>query len=379
MYEPIITLSQKLQDSLRKIEEVRELIRMIPILEIVEGPIQHKALVETVYYTALIEGNPLNIRVAERLGKSQFPGGQIGRDEQEFVNIYKAMAFIRELADAPSVPIDEQVIKQIHAFVVRDIPGQGLPGVYKAKPNQIIDKATRQTIYLPPSPNDTPRLMSEFSTWLCQSPIAVHPMIFAGIAHLELVAIHPFDNGNGRTARTLADLILYRYGYKCRYLFSWVRELGIDIGTYHQKLGQVLGPTYGSNVDPTAWLEYFAESVAESLVQKKPELLRIQESFVNAYNRGEQRGLSKDQVQAIVYATTQGNVTTGIYMGATGLSRSTVVKRLNALVKAGIMRIEGKGRNVRYVLEPEELLSSKEQIPEGIQLPLETVESSVNN
>lgn len=375
MYEPNIKLTQRLQDNLKKIEEVRELIEGIPIIKIVEEPIRHEALVETVYYTALIEGNPLDIRDAERLGRSQLSGEQVrlfGMDEQELLNIYKAMSFIRGLADMSSVPIDEQVIKQIHAFLVRDIPSQGLPGVYKSKPNQIIDKATMQPIYLPPSPNDTPRLMSEFNTWLCQSPMAVHPMIFAGIAHLELVAIHPFDNGNGRTARALADLILYRNGYKCRYLFSWVRQLGIDMATYHQKLRQVLGPAYGTNVDPTAWLEYFAESVAESLLRKKPILLRIHKSFVNAYNRWEQKGLSKDQVEAIVYATIEGGVNTGVYMDATGLSRSTVVKRLNALVEAGIMRIEGKGRSVRYVLEPEALLSSKEQMPEGVQLPLKT-------
>jgi Fic family protein len=188
------------------------------------------------------------------------------------------------------------------------------------------------------------------SAWLTRRPLAVHPIIAAGIAHLELVAIHPFDNGNGRTARALADLLLYRYGYTFRYLFSWVRQVGIDMGTYHRKLRQVLGAEYGANVDPTVWLEYFAESVAKSLNERKPELLNLRNVFVEAYNIGEKKGLSRDQVQAFMYAAFYGYVTTGIYINATDLSRSTVVKRLTELVDAGIMRVEGKGRSVRYVL-----------------------------
>jgi Fic family protein len=371
MYEPNITLTERLQKSLGEIEEIRALIQMIPVLDIVEAPIQHRVLVETVYYTARIEGNPLNIQTAERLGRDRLSQKQLGSSEQEHINLYRAMAFIRGLADRHDVPIDEEVIKQIHAFVVRDIPSQGSPGVYKLKPNAIKDRLSGELIFLPPSPSDSVKLMSELSAWLRQGSIAINPVIFAGVAHLELVAIHPFDNGNGRTARALADLILYRYGYKCRYLFSWVRQAGIDMDTYHQKIRQVLGARYGANTDPTEWLEYFTESVAKSLVEKKSELLRIQKSFVNAYNLGEEKGLSRDQVQAIIYAATYGFVTTGVYMDATKLSRSTVVKRLNALIEMEIMRVEGKGRNVRYVLVSTEPLGIEGKQIEGVQLGLE--------
>ena len=351
MYEPNIRTPEKLINSLNEIEDVREILGTVPVLPIIEESIQRQALVETVHYTARIEGNPLDISVAKRLYEREELQPKAD-SEQELANLYRAMEFIRYIADDKSIPIDEEVIKQIHAYIVRDIPSQGSPGVYKLKPNEIKDRSSGGRIFLPPSPNDTPKLMSDLSAWLSQRRLAFHPVITAGIAHLELVAIHPFDNGNGRTARALADLVLCRNGYTFRHLFSWVRQVGIDIGTYHQKLRQALGPEYGANAEPTVWLEYFAESIAKSLAELKPDLLQIREAFINAYNTGAEAGISTDQVEAVVFAEWTGSVTTADYMRAKKISRSTVVKRLSELVQLGFLQVEGKGRSVKYVRPP---------------------------
>jgi len=351
MYEPNITTTEKLMNSLNGIEDIRDLLGTIPVLPIVEEPIQRQALVETVYYTARIEGNPLDIRVAERLRERQAIKPKAD-SEQEYANLFEVMDFIQHIANQDDIPIDEKVIKQIHAYIVRDIPSQGSPGVYKTKPNEIRDRTTGARLYLPPSPNDTPRLMSDLSTWLSQRRLAFHPVITAGVAHLELAAIHPFDDGNGRTARALADLVLYRYGYKFRRLFSWVRQVGIDMDTYHQKLREARGAEYRAPANPTVWLEYFAESIEKSLVELRPTLHKLSEAFVNAYNVGAKGGLSTDQVEALVFADIHGSITTAEYMRAKRLSRSTVVKRLSELVQLRLLRVEGKGRSVRYVGSP---------------------------
>lgn len=353
MYEPNIKTTETLINSLNGIEDIRELLATIPILPIIEEPIQRQALVETVYYTARIEGNPLDIRAAQRFYEHQTSRPKAD-SEQEYANLYKVMDFIRYIADERDTPIDEKVIKQIQAYVVRDIPSQGSPGVYKREPNAIVDDKTGAHLFLPPSPNDTPRLMSELSAWLSQKRLAFHPIITAGLAHLELVAIHPFDNGNGRTARALVDLILWRYGYTFRRLFSWVRQVGIDTDTYHQKLREVLGPEYGASAEPATWLEYFAESIEKSLVELKPTLQNMREAYVDAFNLGREVGLTIDQVEALIFADINGYVTTADYMRVKGLSRSTVVKRLNELVKMGHLRVEGRGRGVRYIGLPKQ-------------------------
>jgi len=361
MYQPNVRITDNLQHSLYEVEEIIKLLRTIPILPIVEERMQREALVETVHYSARIEGNPLDIRTVKRLleqGPSEVP---LDRPEQELKNLSNAMDFIRHIADQTDVPIDEAVIQQIHAHIVRGIPDQGPPGVYKTKQNAIVSRTTRERIFLPSSPSDTAKLMEELGTWLSQSPLAFHSILAAGMAHLELVAIHPFNDGNGRVARALADLILYRYGYKFRYLFSWVRQVGINMSTYHRKLSEVLGPKYGANVDPTTWLEYFAESIAKSLSAKRPYLIDMRDMFIKNYNRGAEIGLSKDQVEAWIFAELFGSVTAGEYLNAKRLSRSTVVKRLKELAELGLLRIVGKGRGVRYVPVPVEETVSEEQ------------------
>ena len=375
MYEPNVTVTAKLMEHLKEIEECRDILHTIPVLGIVEQRIRHRALVETVHYTTRIEGNPLSIKAVERLGRRRSAEPEIDRPhEQEVLNLYRVMQFIRDVASQPDVPINEDVVRQIHAFVVRDIPGQGSPGLYKTKPNEIVDQSTRKRIFMPASSADTPRLMGDFGAWLSQTPQVFHPVITAGIAHLELVAIHPFDDGNGRTARALADLILDRREYSLRHFFSWVRQVGIDMNTYHEKLTHVLGPEYGANVDPTTWLEYFAEVLASSMSGLKPHLLEIRRKFVDAYNIGAQKGFTRDQVEALAFASVYGDVTSGDYMRATGLSRSTVIKRLNDLSEAGLLGAKGKGRNARYVLSAHEALRSPPQPMEGAQLKFEEAE-----
>lgn len=375
MYEPNVRITAKLTSSLAEIEDNRELLGTIPFLPIVEERIRKRALVETVHYTTRLEGNRLDIRAVERLGFGQVSRPDINREAREVVNLYKVMDFIRDIASKKDVAINEDIIRQIHAFVVRDIPEQGTPGTYRLGQNVVAGEATGQHIFVPPKPTDVVPLVRDLGTWLSQRPLAIHPVIAAGIAHLELVAIHPFDDGNGRTARALADLILDRYGYDLRYLFSWVAQMGIDMGAYHQVLRQVLGTEYGAKVDPTAWLEYFAGSVVKSLAEKRSEILRVREAFIEAYNLGTDMGLSKDQVEAIMFAGTYDSVTTGQYMEATGLSRSTVVKRLSELVAAGIMTVDGKGRSVRYSLD--KAFISKRRKVNGVQPKLETSEGPV--
>jgi len=370
MYEPNLKLTAKLRESMAQVDEIRKLLHTIPVLPIVEENIQHESLAATIHYTAKIEGNPLDLKDVKRLGSGKIIDPNISKDQRVIMNLYRVMEFIREIAPQHNIPINEEVIKQIHAFVVRNIPEEGPPGKYKIGPNAIKDYYTGEPIFLTAEPNAVPSLMADLSILLSQPVPPFHPLILAGLAHLELVAIHPFIDGNGRTARALSDLILDRHGYNLRYLFSWVSQIGIDMSTYHLTLKQVLGDKYGANVDPTSWLEYFADSVAQSLIKDKPTLLGMRDAFVQMYNIGAEKGLTKDQVEALVYAKINGDITTGVYMQATGVSRSTAVKRLNELVKAGSLRIQGKGRNVRYVFQSLEEPTTNVQTVNGIQLGL---------
>ncbi len=160
--------------------------------------------VELTYSSNAIEGNTLTLReTAEVIEHGIAAGGKPLRDHLEAVDHYDAVLWMRELA-ATAKPIGEDVVCQLHRRIVaRSQPGAG--GVYSRLPRRI---AGSPVVF--PNPAKIPALMQEFAAWLQAAP----PGPAAAFeAHFRLTAIHPFGDGNGRTARLLMNLLLIREGY----------------------------------------------------------------------------------------------------------------------------------------------------------------------
>jgi Fic family protein len=125
-------------------------------------------------------------------------------------------------------------------------------GEYRRIQNYVANSITKEIIYTPPSPQDVPPMMAEFVSWL-NSEQGVHPILAAGIAQFQLVHIHPFLDGNGRTARLLSMLCLYRKGYDFKRLFTLSEYYDRDRTSYYQAIQSVRQ----RNLDLSDWLEYF--------------------------------------------------------------------------------------------------------------------------
>jgi Fic family protein len=121
---------------------------------------------------------------------------------------------------------------------------------------------------MPPEANDVPRLMKQLVTWLNSSEREGLPCpLRAAIAHCEFATIHPYFDGNGRTARLLATLILHQGGYDLKGLYSLEEYYARRLGAYYAAL--TVGPSHNyyfgrAEADITGWLEYFCEGMAES-------------------------------------------------------------------------------------------------------------------
>jgi Fic family protein len=160
--------------------------------------------VDLTYTSNAIEGNTLTLReTAEVIEHGITVGGKPLRDHLEAVDHYQAVLWMRELA-AKNVPVDEATVRELHRRIVfRSQPDIG--GVYSTLPRRI---AGSPVIF--PNPAKIPQLMKEFGEWLAN----VKPSPAASFdAHYRLVAIHPFSDGNGRTARLLMNLLLLREGF----------------------------------------------------------------------------------------------------------------------------------------------------------------------
>jgi Fic family protein len=160
--------------------------------------------VDLTYTSNAIEGNTLTLReTAELIEHGITVGGKPLRDHLEAVDHFNAVLWMRECA-AKTNPVEENTVRELHRRIVaRSQPEIG--GIYSTLPRRI---AGSPVIF--PNPAKIPQLMKDYGAWLAHAePLPAHSFD----AHFRLVAIHPFSDGNGRTARLLMNLILLRGGY----------------------------------------------------------------------------------------------------------------------------------------------------------------------
>ncbi|MBV9537968.1 MAG: Fic family protein, partial [Acidisphaera sp.] len=161
---------------------------------------------ELTYTSNAIEGNTLTaVETALVVEKGITIGGKPLRDHLEAVDHFEALRYVRALARAGK-PFTELDLRNLHRLVLlRSAPE--IAGRYADQGRYVVTDAGRHSF---PSPAEVPALMGSFAQWLKGAP-AVPATAFT--AHRELVDIHPFNDGNGRTARLLMNLILLRGGY----------------------------------------------------------------------------------------------------------------------------------------------------------------------
>jgi Fic family protein len=164
--------------------------------------------VEWTHHSTAIEGNTLTLQETLVVLKHGITiGGKSLREHLEVVDHQKAIDFVESLARVRR-PVTEEDLMGIHRLVLAGIEDT-MAGQYRA--GQVRIAGSR---YLPPPPQEVPRRMKEFLAWLEYAEVPdLHPVFVAAKAHLELVTIHPFVDGNGRTARLLQNLLLMRRGF----------------------------------------------------------------------------------------------------------------------------------------------------------------------
>ena len=171
-----------------------------------------RAMLLEAHHTTHIEGTHLTLEESQRLLAGESVPGADPDDTRELLNYRDAFAFVSEYRNDGG-PLTEGLIREIHKRLVEGVRGgSARPGEYRTVQNLVVNSATGQTIYTPPPPGDVPDLMRDLAQWL-NTPSDIHPVLVSGIAQFQLVNIHPFIDGNGRTSRLLSTLSLYRTGY----------------------------------------------------------------------------------------------------------------------------------------------------------------------
>jgi Fic family protein len=255
-----------------RIEAARQVVQDLPITPSVLAALRETARLFSTHYSTMIEGNRLTQEQVSKVieEKQHFPGRE--RDEKEVLGYYAALEKLERIAETAKT-ITENHIRTLHALVMAEGRTRVKPTPYRDGQNVIRDGRTRGIVYMPPEAKDVPLLMSNLVAWVANSQDSELPApICAGIAHYEFATIHPYYDGNGRTARLLTTLILHLGGYGLKGLYSLEEYYARDLGAYYDAL--TIGPSHNyyegrAEADITKWVEYFCAGMAESFENVK--------------------------------------------------------------------------------------------------------------
>ena len=304
------------------------------------------ATIESVGSSTRIEGARLSDREVElllgRIGAQSFTT----RDEQEVAGYALVMDTI--FASHEAIPVNENHIKQLHAMLLRysekDVRHRG---EYKKLSNQVeaFDERGRSigVIFETAKPFDTPRRMSELFAWLRETNEAksLHPLIVVAIFIVEFLAIHPFQDGNGRLSRALTTLLLLKAGYAYVPYSSLESIVEQNKEGYYLALRRTQATMPGDSTDWAPWLMFFLRT---RQTQKRGLEAKVEREKIM---RGTMPALSATILDLVAE---HGRASVGELQRTTSAPRATIKKRLGELVRVGHLRRVGKGRATHYRL-----------------------------
>ena len=360
IFQPNYTITPEIKYRLDNIDRNRWLIDNMLLMPKHQAWLHREVRVSRAVGTTRIEGAKLGEEEVARLESQAISRSDVA-DEQENINALQAYEFIDFISDQPDIPIDELVIRQINRHFIANAAAPLTPGVYRKGHNSIGS-------FQPPDQGDVPALMRSFALWLRKDDDELNPVLKAGIAHLHLVAIHPFWDGNGRTSRGLETLMLQRSAFGFKKLLTAEVGLSTIRDQYFEALRKTLGPQLELNYDATHWLEFstmMVEIESARLVAKMTDWHRMMESM---YESGSRAGLSTRQMDGQMFALQSGKITRGDYLEIAGVSAATASRDLAEMVAKGLLTMEGKTRSRVYRPVPFE--ERKEPTVPSEQLPL---------
>jgi len=294
-----------------------------------------RALLLEAHHTTHIEGTQLTIEQAEQLWAGLAVGGADADDVRELLNYRGAFDLVGEYL-ASGAEISEGLIREIHKRLVEGVRGgRAMPGQWRTVQNYVADSRTSEVIYTPPPPSDVPALVRDLVDWL-RGEINVHPVLVAGIAQFQLVHIHPFVDGNGRTSRLLSTLCLYRAGYDFKRLFTISEFYDRDRPAFYAAIQGVRA----AGMDLTGWLEYFVTGLSTQLLEVKAR----GEHAIRADVVATEHGLNERQTTLIDAFIARKRLSLADCEGLLpDVARRTIQRDLKEFIEKGLVREAGHG------------------------------------
>lgn len=359
MFIPKYTITNKILRNVGIVDAAREVIMNAPLVPAWEAKFRKEAIERTVHHGTHIEGNPLS----EEEVRDVLEGSEVvarDRDIQEIINYRNVLKYIDSVATqiggGESYQVSIETILEIHRLTTEKILPEEVAGNFRAKQVVVKNSRTGQVSYTPPPAVEVSYLVEDLVNWLnLDESKEVHPVIKAGVVHYELARIHPFTDGNGRVARTVATLTMFLDGYDIRKFFSLEEYFDLNPMDYYLTLqavsNQLVLDTHERDLTP--WLEYFVEGVAIELNRVKEKVQRISvDARIKDQLGGKQVMLNERQMLIMEYLHRHKALTNKDFRKIfPDYSDDTVLRELKFLRQKGLVKKSGGTKKAEYILK----------------------------
>lgn len=342
MFRPKYTITDRLLANIKSINSLVNELNNKRFPNIVLLELERSAREVSTYASTSIEGNPLPLTEVKKILKSA--PFHLRDSEKEVLNYNQALQDLNQQLKKGNVKLSLLLILKIQKQVTEGLLPSFESGKLREKPVVVNDPRTRQTVYLPPDAQDVKPLIEDLVEFTNENRNTIDTLILAGIFHKQMVIIHPFMDGNGRTTRLATKVLLAEMGLNTFNLFSFENYYNQNVTKYFQTVGE-FGNYYElvDKTDFTAFLEYFTEGIIDELlrVQKLlPEVEVSPESELQSYH-----------LKILKFIREKGFITDRDYAKQTSRAKATRALDFQKLIEFRLIERRGKGRATYYILK----------------------------
>ncbi|MEI8103383.1 MAG: Fic family protein [Candidatus Moraniibacteriota bacterium] len=342
MFHPKYTITNKLLGNIKRVAEIVTELNSRSFSKVVLLEMERRAREISAYSSTSIEGNPLPLTDVKRILKNK---PEYTRDsEKEVLNYNKALIELNELIKTEKVSLTIDWLEKIQKMVTDGLIEKHRGGYIRKEPVFVNDPRITQTIYWPPDHQDVAPLLNGLFEFLDKNTQLIDPLILAGVFHKQFVVVHPFIDGNGRTARLATKVLLAHMGLDTFNLFSFENYYNQNVTRYFQEVG-LLGNYYDlkDHIDFTSWLEYFTDGIIDELLRVEKELEKETTSPETALKEYHQK--------IITHIKEKGFITDKDYSELTDRARPTRNLDFRKLIELGIIVKVGQSKATYYKLK----------------------------
>jgi len=341
MFTPKYTITHPLLENIKRTYAIVQELNQRRFSELVLFELQKNAEAVSAYASTSIEGNPLPLTDVKRVLKNR--PENIRQSEREVINYNEVLKDINQRLAREHIAFSLDLILSIQKGITQKLLPASQSGKLRLESVFVNDPRQGVTIYWPPDANDVPALMKDLIQFVQTHQDGVDPLILAGLFHKQMVIIHPFMDGNGRTTRLATKVLLAAMGLNTFNLFSFENYYNQNVTRYFEKVG-VRGNYYDllSQIDFTDWLEYFTEGIVDELLRVKKILVELKVS--------PQTELQAHHQKILAAIRQKGNIADRDYAALVKRAKATRRLDFNKLIELGLIVRKGKGKNTYYEL-----------------------------